>query len=252
MPGTDPFTQLQPYLWGFFVVLTFVTMETLLFIFWNVFYTIQKHFRKTFWFFFTYKWHPLRWMSLALTGRASYRERHNRLFIVSFKKLIMYDFDIPDKIHDHRSITYDSRERIYSRIEWACKAKNLLFWVEETPGGVHIWLLSERLNLSVNKDRMRFHYLAKVLNCDPLYRRVCLGKGYSSCRVSPKKRPSIVTEDRIAKYVGLFGDHSLVDKLCLEDFRYYLKYWSKYQNQRDIDQAYSIVNYLESYPDFNY
>ena len=223
-------------------------MQELIHLAWFIYYTIKR----TVWFYYVYKWHPVRNLNLLLTGRAYYIEKHNGMAIVSFRSLIMLDFDIPDKVHNSRSVTYNSRDKIYARVEWACKAKGLLFWVEETPGGVHIWLLSERLNLSKDRDRMRFHYLAKVLNCDPLYRRICLGRKYSSCRVSPKKRAFVQQEDRIAKYVGLFGDHSLVDKLCLQDFRYYLKHWSKYQDRASIDHAYSIVEYLERYADLNY
>lgn len=225
-------------------------MQAIALLAWSIYFSAVNVFRKTVYFWYVYKWHPIRIISLFLIGRAYYKEKHNKLGIVSFKRLAMFDFDIPNKVHNAKSVTYSSRDKIYSRIKWAAKAKYLLFWVEETPGGVHIWLLSERLNFSIDKDRMRFHYLAKVLNCDPLYRRISLGKGYSSCRVSPKKRPSVLQEDRIAKYVGLVGDHSLVDKRCLKDFRFYLKYWSKYQDQETIDHAYSVVDYLESYPDY--
>lgn len=225
-------------------------MQVLVFLAWWFYYRISRVVKRTVWFWYIYKWHPLRLISLRVSGRAYYKEKRNNMTIVSFRRLVMFDFDTPDKVHLNMSVTYKTKDEVYARIEWVCKAKSLLFWVEQTPGGVHIWLLSERLDLSVDKDRMRFHYLAKVLNCDPLYRRMSLGKRYCSCRVSPKKRPSILQEDRIAKYVGLFGDHSLIEKLCLEDFRYYLKFWSKYQNQKDIDYAYSVVKYLESYTDY--
>ena len=225
-------------------------METLLFLFWNVFYTIQKHFRKTFWFFFTYKWHPLKNISLAFTGRAYHKEKHNGMHIVAFRRLAVFDCDIPDPVHDQRCVTYESRKKIYSKIKWVSISKGLLFWVEETPGGVHIWLLSERLDLTVDRDRLRFHYLAKLLNADPFYRKICLGKRHTACRVSPKRRRSVFKEDKIAKFVGIYGDPFLVDRQCVQDFRFYLKYWSRLQDKETIEHVYGVLNSLESYLDY--
>jgi len=225
-------------------------MQAIMHLIWLFYYTTFTVVKRTVWFWYVYKWFPLRTLNLFLTGKAYYKDRSKNLSIVLFKHLAMFDFDIPDKVHHARSVTYSSRDKIYSRVEWAAKLKCLLFWVEETPGGVHIWLLSEQLHFDVDTDRMRFHYLAKVLNCDPQYRRICLGMRSSACRVSPKKRFSVLQEDRIAKYVGLVGDHSLVNKQCLKDFRFYLKYWSKYQDEETINHAYSVVKYLENYPDY--
>ena len=225
-------------------------MQPLISLAWFIYYTTIKVVVKPLKYYYVYKWFPLRTLSLCLTGKAYYKDRNQNIAIVTFKRLAMFDFDIPDKVHHASSVTYSSRDKIYSRVEWAAKLKSLLFWVEETPGGVHIWLLSEQLNFDLDRDRIRFHYLAKVLNCDPLYRRICLGRRRSACRVSPKKRFSVMQEDKVAKYVGLIGDHSLVDKKCLQDFRFYLKYWSRYQNPEIINHAYSVVEYLENYPDY--